>query len=68
MTDTLYTQRERKMMNVNRKRDAVMKAHIKKIATLQQQIRALELLLTSEKRTLEELKQSVESDSKVILL
>ena len=64
MTDTLF-KRVRKMMNVNRKRDTVMKAHIKKIATLQQQIKALEQLLTTEKRNLEELKHSVESDVQV---
>ena len=64
MTDTLF-QRVRKMMNVNRKRDTVMKAHIKKIATLQQQIKALEQLLTNEKRNLEELKLNVESDTQV---
>ena len=53
-------------MNVNRKRDTVMKAHIKKIATLQQQIKALEQLLTNEKRNLEELKLSVgTSDTQV---
>ena len=64
MTDTLF-QRVRKMMNVNRKRDTVMKAHIKKIATLQQQIKALEQLPTNEKRNLEELKLNVESDAQV---
>ena len=53
-------------MNVNRKRDTVMKAHIKKIAILQQQINALEQLLTTEKRNLEELKLSVgTSDTQV---
>ena len=52
-------------MNVNRKRDTVMKAHIKKIAILQQQIKALEQLLTNEKRNLEELKLNVESDTQV---
>ena len=53
-------------MNVNRKRDTVMKAHIKKIAILQQQIKALEQLLTTEKRNLEELKLSVgTSDTQV---